>query len=98
MFEFIHGLCPHFSKTSGVSTILDNFHKQDGELIYQTHAFINTLQYSKNIHFDTNKFLQDVKTGSPNLIFLSTQSTALNQDIQYLNMSPVPGCTVLCVS
>ena len=47
MFEFIHGLCPHFSKTSGVSTILDNFHKQDGELIYQTHAFIKIFELLK---------------------------------------------------
>ena len=35
MYEFIHGPCPHFSETSGVSTLLDNFHKQDRTLIYQ---------------------------------------------------------------
>ena len=42
MLEFIHGLCPHFSGTSGVSTMLDNFHKQDGTLIYHTNIYIHT--------------------------------------------------------
>ena len=45
MLEFIHGLCPHFSATSGVSTMLDNFHKQDGTLIY--HKLISNLSRFK---------------------------------------------------